>query len=264
MSRTIVITGASSGIGAELARQLAARGDAVVLAARREAALVAVAAECGTNALAVRTDVTSRADVERLRDEAIARFGQIDVWVNNAGQGIHKHVLDLTDDDVSAMVDSNLRSVLYGVQTIVPHFRERGAGQIVNVSSMLARLPVAPVRSIYSAAKAAVNSISSSLRIDLSDAPGIHVTVVMPGIVATDFPTRVLGDAEPPWTPGQQVGPQRVQTVEEVARMIVGVIDHPVAELYTNPAATGLVARYYADVGAFEAGIGAPPAAGDR
>src|SRR6187399_2255511 len=104
----IVITGASSGIGAALAEQLGARGDRVVLAARREHALNEVAARIGQNSLAVPTDVTRRADVERLRDRAIAAFGHVDVWVNNAGQGISKNVVDLTDDEFDAIMTSNV------------------------------------------------------------------------------------------------------------------------------------------------------------
>src|SRR5262245_11535811 len=91
-SKVIVITGASSGIGAALAAQIAARGDAVVLAARREAELTAQVDRIGGNAIAVPTDVTKRLDVERLRDRAISAFGHVDVWVNNAGRGISKPV----------------------------------------------------------------------------------------------------------------------------------------------------------------------------
>ncbi|HEX4565364.1 MAG TPA: SDR family NAD(P)-dependent oxidoreductase, partial [Vicinamibacterales bacterium] len=96
MSR-IVVTGASSGIGAALAEQLAARGDRVVLAARRKDLLDVLAAKLGSNAHAVVADVTSRTDVERLRDRAIDALGGVDVWVNNAGRGLSKLTLQLTD-----------------------------------------------------------------------------------------------------------------------------------------------------------------------
>src|SRR5690242_9279007 len=92
----VVVTGASSGIGAAVARRLGHRGFRLVLGARRPEALRAVAAEAG-NATTVVVDVTRRADVERLRDEALAQFGRIDVWVNNAGRGINAPVLQLTD-----------------------------------------------------------------------------------------------------------------------------------------------------------------------
>jgi NADP-dependent 3-hydroxy acid dehydrogenase YdfG len=109
--KVIVITGASGGIGAALAKQLAARGDKVVLAARRVAELKQVASQCGADALAVVTDVTRRSDVEHLRDEALRAFGHVNVWVNNAGRGIGRPVLDLTDEDFDQMVETLQRSV---------------------------------------------------------------------------------------------------------------------------------------------------------
>ena len=99
IDKVVVITGASAGIGAELGKQLAARGAKVVLAARRKTELDAVAAKIGQNALAVVTDVTKRGDVEHLSKAALERFGRIDVWVNNAGRGISRSVAELTDDD---------------------------------------------------------------------------------------------------------------------------------------------------------------------
>jgi short-subunit dehydrogenase len=252
--KVVVVTGASSGIGAELARQLARQGHRLVLAARTREKLEAVARECGAGALAVTADVTKRADVERIRDEGIRRFGHVDAWVNNAGQGINKPVLDLTDEDLDAMIDVNLRSVLHGMQAIVPHFQQRGKGHLVNVSSFLGRVPLAPQRSAYNAAKAGVNALTANLRMDLRERwPGIHVSLVMPGIVATEFPTSVRGGGGQAWTPGQRVGPQVVQSSEEVARMIADLLEHPQAELYTNPSSHETAQRYFADVAAFEA-----------
>ena len=104
MQRVVVITGASAGIGAATARELAASGELVVLAARRTEALRALARELGDAAHVVTADVTERRDVERIRDEAIREFGCIDVWINNAGRGIVRPTLDLTDEDVDAMI----------------------------------------------------------------------------------------------------------------------------------------------------------------
>ncbi len=251
-SKVIVITGASSGIGASLAKQSAARGDKVALAARREAELKSVAKECGPEAIAVVTDVTHRADVERLRDEAIKRFGHIDVWVNNAGRGIGRQVLDLTDDDVDQMIAVNLKSALYGMQAIMPHFKERGEGYLINISSALGRIPFASYRSIYSASKAALNSLTANLRMDLrAEYPNIHVSVVMPPGVTTDFAKNALYG-----TPGGSRHLDNAQTPEQVAAAILDLIDHPKAELYTNPVAAETAARYYSDVGAFEEGMG--------
>ena len=119
--RVVVITGASSGIGALLAQLVARRGAHPVLVARR-------------------------ADVNGAMSSALARFGHVDVWVNNAGRGITRPVSDLTDDDVDEMMTVNLKSALYGMQAPLPHFRTRGTGHIINVSSMLGRSCVSATR----------------------------------------------------------------------------------------------------------------------
>jgi short-subunit dehydrogenase len=114
--------------------------------------------------------------------------------VNNAGRGITRPVLELTDDDVDDMIAVNVKSALYGMQAAVPHFVERGSGHLINVSSFLGRVPIASVRSVYSAAKAALNSLTANLRMDLrARAPGVHVSLVMPGLVATDFARNAEG-----------------------------------------------------------------------
>src|SRR3954453_10485570 len=242
----IVITGASSGIGATLAEQLGAAGHRVAVAARREAELNGVAAKAGAGAITVVTDVTRRADVERLRDRAIGAFGHVDVWVNNAGRVISKPVLELTDEELDLMMAVNVKSALYGMQAIAPHFIARGRGQIVNISSVLSRVPFATFRSAYNAAKAALNALTANARVDLARAPpGIQVTLVMPGLVRTDFQQNALGGSPP--MPGAEA-----QSVEEAAAAIAEAIEHPVAEVYTNPRQAAVVASYFQDVGAFE------------
>lgn len=252
--KVIAITGASIGIGAELAREVTRRGaKGVVLAARNEAQLATLAKELGPNALVVPTDVTRRADLERLRDQTLARFGQLDVLVNNAGRGISRMVSELTDADVDDMITINLKSVLYGIQAVLPHMKERGRGQIITISSGLSRFPFAAQRSAYSAAKAAVNLLMGSLRMELRAAyPGIHCTTVLPGVVATEFGSNALhGGVDSRALPG-------AQPVEEVGVVIADAIAKPVAEVYTRPQMRELAARYFAaeDVGAIE---GAPP-----
>jgi short-subunit dehydrogenase len=117
---------------------------------------------------------------------------------------------------------------------------------------------MATIRSIYSAAKAALNSLTANLRMDLRrEYPNIHVSVVMPGLVATEFAGNALGGtpsvAPPP-------GVMKPQSAEDVAAAIANLIDHPVPEIYTNPAQAEVARRYYDDVGAFEAALGQPPA----
>jgi NADP-dependent 3-hydroxy acid dehydrogenase YdfG len=252
--KTIVITGASSGIGAAVARNLAAAGHQVVLAARREAELNAIATE--TKGLAVVADVTRRDDVNRIRDEALRAFGKIDVWINNAGRGITRQTIDLTDEDFDEMMLVNVKSALYGAQAVIPYFIERGSGHLINISSFLGRVPLATHRSAYNAAKAALNALTANLRTDLAKShPAIHVSLVMPGLVTTDFARNVRGEASPappPWVSGGAPNPaMKPQTPEEVAAVIAGVIEHPVAEIFTNPASAGLARKYFDDPGAF-------------
>src|SRR5437867_531675 len=134
------------------------------------------------------TDVTRRSDLEHLRDLALKKYGHVDVWMNNAGRGITKSVMELTDQEFDDTLSVVLRSAFYGMRTIVPHFQERGRGHLINVSSFLGRVPLVPFRSIYSASKSAVNSLTASLRMDLkANYPNIHVSLVMPGIVDTNF-----------------------------------------------------------------------------
>ena len=247
--RTIVITGASSGIGADLARHLGVEGHRLVLAARSKGKLEGVARQSGKDARTVVTDVTKRDEVERLRDEAIRAFGHVDVWVNNAGQGIDKRVLDLTDEDFDEMMSVNVKSALYGMQAIVPHFMQRNAGHLINISSFLGRVPLATNRSAYNAAKAALNALTANVRVDLrATHPGIHVSLVMPSVVSTDFAKHALGST----TPAPSRSPMQPQTSQEVAAIIAELIEHPRAEIFTNPAAPALAKRYLDDVGAFE------------
>ena len=260
MSKVIVITGGSGGIGAELARQLAPAGHSFVLGARRVAELQQVAADAerlgASRALPVVGDVTVRAEVERLRDVALETFGQIDVWVNNAGRGITRSVLDLTDADFDEMMAVNVKSALYGMQAVVPHFMQRGEGHLINVSSFLGRVPLASFRSAYNAAKAALNALTANLRTDLrAKYPNIHVSTVMPGIVLTEF-ARNAGSLAP--GAPRPSSPMRPQSVEEAVASIVELVEHPKAELYTNPASQKIARAYFDDVEAFEKASGAP------
>jgi len=260
MNRNVVITGASRGIGAAVARELAGRGDNLVLAARtREGLEAAASASPNGRVHSVTADVTQRGDVEHIRDEAFRVFGHVDVWINNAGRGIVRPVLELTDEDVDEMIAINVKSALYGMQAIAPHFMERGRGHIINMSSFLARVPVATPRSAYSAAKAALNSLTANVRVDLHRThPGINVSLVMPGLVMTEFArhARASTGSQPPGAIGS---PMKPQTAEEVASIVAELLDQPVAEVYTNPASRDVAARYVADVALFESEAASRP-----
>jgi len=242
--RVVVITGASSGIGAALAERLGRGGAAVVLVARRKDALQAVAGRCGERALAIAGDMTDRSEVQRVMDEAISRLGRIDVLVNNAGRGISRPPSQLTDDDIDEMMRINVKAALYGIQAVLPHFKARGTGHIINVSSLLGRMPFAPYRSAYNGAKHFLNALTSNLRDELREShPGIHVSLVSPGVVRTDF-----------WRHSLHGGPDTrdlpfSQSAEEVAPVIAELIESPRPDIYTRAGARERVTKYFGEVG---------------
>ena len=201
------------------------------------------------------TDVTHRMEVDHLRDEALRAFGHVDVWINNAGRALSRQVLDLTDEDFDLMMTINTKSALYGMQAIVPYFKEHGTGHLTNISSALGRIPFASYRSAYSASKAALNSLTANLRMDLhATYPNIHISVVMPPVVSSNFAKNAIYGTPVP-TGGYRPG-TAPQTPEEAAAAIVELIDHPRAEIYTNPGQSEMVARYYTDVTSFEENMG--------
>ena len=242
--RVVVVTGASAGIGAALAELLAKQGASVVLVARRHDALHAVAARCAGRAHIVVADMSHRDDVRRVVDESVARFGHIDVWVNNVGQGISRAPSELTDDDIDEVMRMNVKTALYGMQEVLPHFKSRHAGQIVNVSSLLGRIPFAPIRSAYSGAKHFLNALTAMIRAEVQQThPGIQVSLVSPGVVRTDFGRNALHGG-----PDSRQLPDS-QSAEEVAAVIAGVIETRLPDVYTRPGAHDRIAAYYASVG---------------
>ncbi len=191
--KVIVVTGASSGIGAALCKKMGTEGWCIVLAARRVSELEKIAALSGNCTLVVRTDVTKKSDTDSLKEKTLSKFGRIDVWVNNAGRGIGKRVIDLTEQDIDEIMNVNFKSVFFGIQAVVPYFMERGSGHLINISSFLGRVPFATFRSVYNAAKSAVNTLTANLRVDLRRThPNIHVSLVMPGVVSSEFQKNAL------------------------------------------------------------------------
>jgi NADP-dependent 3-hydroxy acid dehydrogenase YdfG len=243
--KVVVITGGSAGIGAALGELVARRGARVVLAARRAPALSAVARRCEGRAIPIVADVTVRADVRRAVSEVLERLGHIDVWVNNAGQGITRAPTELTDEDIDEMIRVNVKSVLYGMQEVLPHFRSRGTGQVINVSSMLGRIPYVVPRAAYSAAKHFLNALTASFRADVQQThPDIQFTLVSPGVVRTEFGLNARhGGVDSRELPHSQ-------SAEDVAAVIAGVIDSRQPDVYTAPGSRERVRQYYATVGA--------------
>src|SRR3954466_7581247 len=245
MSDTIVvITGASGGIGAAVAELVSGQGMSVVLTARRKDALGAVAARCAGRALPVVADVAVRANVRRLVEQTLSEFGRIDVWIKNAGIGITRPPSQLTDEDIDAMIQANVKSALYGMQEVLPHFKERNAGHVINVSSMLGRVPFATIRSAYSGAKHFLNALTAMFRDELREShPGIAGPVVSPGVVRTDFGLNAMHGG-----PDSRQLPES-QSAEEVAMVIADQIDSRRADVYTRRGTSERVASYFASVG---------------
>jgi len=242
--KVVVITGASSGIGAATAEEVGKRGASVVLVARRADALRAAAAKCGASAHTIVADVTKREEVRRVVNESIAKFGHIDVWMNNVGQGITRQPTELTDEDIDEAMRVNVKSVLYGMQEVLPHFRSRNEGQIINISSMLGRVPFAVIRSAYNGAKHYVNALTANFRTEVqSTHPGIQISLVSPGVVRTDFGINARHGG-----PDSRDLPDS-QSAEEVAMVIAGVIESRLPDVYTRKGACDRIAAYYAAVG---------------
>ena len=244
MAKCVVITGASGGIGAAVAELLASRGYDGVLVARRRDALDAIARRCGAAAHAVVADVTEREEVRRVVHEAITRFGRVDVWINNVGQGISRLPSELTDQDIDDVMRVNIKSALYGMQEILPHFRERGDGHIINISSMLGRIPFAVIRSAYVGAKHFLNGLTATFREEVQAShPGIQVSLVSPGVVRTDFGLNALhGGIDSRQLPYSQ-------SAEEVAEVIAWVVDTRVPDAYTRKGARERVVSYFQSTG---------------
>jgi NAD(P)-dependent dehydrogenase (short-subunit alcohol dehydrogenase family) len=242
--QVVVITGASGGLGAATAEHLAARGAALVLAARRERELLGVASRCGPNALPVVGDMTSRGEVRRVVEEALQRFDRVDVWINNVGRGITRVPSQLSDEDVDEIVRVNVKSALYGMQEILPHFIERGSGHVINVSSMLGRIPARVFRSAYSASKHFLNALTANFRAEVQQAhPGIQFSLVSPGVVRTDFGLHSLHGG-----PDSRELPDS-QDAAEVAEVIARVIETRRPDVYTSHGAHERVVAYYTALG---------------
>jgi short-subunit dehydrogenase len=216
-----VITGASAGIGRELALQMAAQGAWLVLAARGAAALEEAAAQCnqrGARAIAVPTDVGDKAECERLMARAVAEFGRIDTLVNNAGIGMWARFEDLKELDVlEQIMRINYLGSAYCTYYALPYLKKTH-GRIVGVSSLTGKTGV-PTRTGYAASKHAMAGFFDSLRIELMDT-GVTVTMVYPGFVSTEIRERAFGaDGKP--LGKSPVHEDQVMTAEECARQIL-------------------------------------------
>ena len=190
--KVVVITGASSGLGAAAARLLASQGARLVLGARRRELIDALAAELGRNgppALAVATDVTDRAQVQALVDAALRTHGRVDVMLNNAGVMPLSPLERLKVEDWDRAIDVNIKGVLYGIAAVLPAMKAQQSGQIINVSSVAGH-KVGAGSAVYSATKFAVRALTEGLRQEVKPY-GIRTTVLSPGAVTSELPASV-------------------------------------------------------------------------
>lgn len=184
LDKVVVVTGASSGIGEAIARELADAGCKVMLAARREEKLSSLVEELGDNTAYYITDVTDAKQVQDMARATIDRFGRIDVLVNNAGIMPVSPLLDLKMDDWNRAIDINIRGVLHGIAAVLPHMNDRGNGQIINIGSV-ASLHTIPNFAVYCGTKFAVRAISDSLRKETLGK--VRVTIIYPGAVESEL-----------------------------------------------------------------------------
>jgi 3-oxoacyl-[acyl-carrier protein] reductase len=209
-----IVTGGSKGIGLAIAQALVARGDSVAIAARKPDELQRAARTLGAadRVHSVQADVRKSGDAERLVRETVARFGGVDVLVNNAGVGRFANVADMSLDDWHDVIETNLSGVFYCTRAAIPEMRRRGAGFIVNISSLAGKNAFAG-GAAYCASKAALNHFSEALMLEVRH-DNIRVSYVMPGSVATDFGDPFSSD--PSWK----------LTSEDVAKVVLDLISH--------------------------------------
>ncbi|MBP8539165.1 SDR family oxidoreductase [Streptomyces sp. MK37H] len=239
--KVVAITGASSGIGEATALLLAERGAKVVLAARRSDRIEALAARiagAGGEAVAVVTDVKRRADLSRLVATARERYGRLDVLVSNAGISPISALDDLRVEDWEAMVDVNIKGVLYGIAEALPVFREQGSGHFVHILST-AGLSIVPTMSVYAGTKNAVRAISEGLRQEAGET--LRVTTVSPGFIRTELADSIT---DPDARSGIQAGMDKIAiSPDAIARAIAFAIEQPagvdVGEIVVRPTAQG-------------------------
>jgi short-subunit dehydrogenase len=237
-NRVVAITGASAGIGRATALRVARDGASVVICARREAPLRAVASEitaAGGNALPIVADVSREDDMTQMVAQAVTRFGRLDVMLCNAGFGVAGAIDDITPAQMRQLMDVNYMGTFYAARAAMAVFRKQGRGHVIMVSSIVGQRGV-PYMGAYSATKFAQVGLAECLRAEVSGSD-IHVTVVYPVSTETEFFDVMSKQTGVQIT--RAYGPR--QDVAIVADAIARAIDHPVPEVYPYARSKALV-----------------------
>lgn len=226
--QVIVITGASSGIGLATAMLAAHQGARVVMAARSRSTLEHVAAELvkdGFEAIAVAADVSVRDDMERVARAAMARYGRVDTWINNAGLSIYGRMDEVPEEDAQRLFQINFWGVVHGSLAALPLLKARG-GALINVGSEVSDAAV-PLQGMYSASKHAVKGFTDALRIELeADKAPVSVTLIQPTAVDTPFPEHAAN-----YMDQAAKLPSPMIAAEKVAAAILGAATDPDREV---------------------------------
>lgn len=237
LNRTILITGASSGIGEATARELAQSGANLFLGARRTDRLAALSQELGDRAGWRVLDVTDAASFDAFADAAHERFGHIDALVNNAGVMPLSPLASLKSEEWKRMIDVNIHGVLHGIAAVLPRFIAQHDGHVINVASIAAHM-VVPTAAVYCGTKHAVRAITEGLRLEHDD---IRATLISPGVVATE-----LGhDSSDPAVAADLIAWRKKSlTPDAIARAVRFALEQPVGvdinEVIVRPTAASM------------------------
>jgi short-subunit dehydrogenase len=229
--QTLVITGASSGIGLVTARMAARRGARVVLAARSEDALRKLTDEIDVEdgrAAYVVADVGKEEDVQRIADKAMEQFGGFDTWVNNAGISIYGNILDVSLEDMRRLFDTNYWGVVHGSRIAARHLRKYG-GALINIGSTLSDRAI-PVQGVYCASKHAVKGFTDALRMELeAEGAPVSVTLIKPAAIDTPYTQHARNYLE-----SEPKNPPPVYAPEVVAEAVLYSASHPQRDVFAG------------------------------
>lgn len=216
--KVVVVTGASMGIGEEIAKVFAEQGAKVVLLSRDASRAEAARARIGhtENTIAMSCDVRNREEIDRILGLTMHHFGRVDVWVNNAGRGLVSSVAGMDPEVYRDIFETNLFGTIAGMQAVLPVMKQQRSGTIINISSVAGHIPL-PYSGVYSATKFAMNAIGKAAGVELRGS-GVHVMTVCPGYIATGFSANAAYGGE-----RGQVRPKEVRgiTADRVARAVL-------------------------------------------